>query len=767
MQLLVLLLFLSVFTTHSYVLQPKLSVTTLEDWEYEADRWPNRTERPLGEGRDGGTPEEDADGPTEEVVGGREEGEEERRSDGWRREREENERAEVEQNREEREIVGGLIDHAHTEESEQTAAVSLIPEGIPHPTEGIHLTVPTHVSRLVNQETVLVSTPAASSLSSDAFDQNPLQTRLSAILPPQPTVEPQETALLASRLSPHGDLTTLQQVPDNSQAVHMREAESIPTAAETHVGPTSEATISTTRNRESGARYNTNTAQPETASGKSQQKLSQKANNSEVIQKAENNQTTRAKLKVQQTVTKPLQSSKQHLFPLSKAISNQQSAKSTLSELQHKLTPKTSQSKHQKHAKRTKDKKITRSLKKDKKDKQRKKDKKEEIPTTPYFPFFKDDYCPSDCACYGRVVQCSDKGVDKIPFGIPYNSRYVLLMNNRIDIIQLDFLSEYLAMEFLVLSNNRLTDSSVEGSFEGVQNLKRLYLDRNLLQSIPTDLPASLEELRLDGNNISVMSEAAWGRCPGLLILSLNNNSLGNGSDSLSAGVLSPLGSIRTLSLNHNQLLAVPSQLPLSLRELYLRGNLIQSFHGDVFTGDSELLVLDLSANRLGNKGLGKDALLNAHRLESLNLEGNLLRQVPRHLPQSLKTLNLEGNAIASVGKAAFKRLPSLEHLGLARNRIARVALGAFRALPVLHQLDLSHNSLRQVPRQLPTSLHFVSATHNRIQSVPRDALCPGGADAPLSQLVRVQLEHNLMDMSRLDTRAFRCLRGFQVVHFD
>ncbi|XP_048124333.1 extracellular matrix protein 2 [Alosa alosa] len=763
MQLLTLLLFHSVFTAHSYVLQPRLSVTTVEDWEYEADRWPNRTERPLREEGKGGSREEDAYGPTEQVVGGREEGEEERRNDGWL-EGEKNEREEVEQNGEQREIVGGLIDHAYTEESEKTAAVSLISESIPHPPEGIHLTVPTNVSQLVSQETVLVSTPAATSLSQDAVDQNPLQTSLSVILPPQPSVELQETTLLASRLGPHDDLTTLQEVMEHSQAVHMREAESIPPAVE--IRPTSKAVLSTTHNQESGARYNTNTAQPETSSGKSKQKLSQKANSSEFIQKPKNNQTTRAKLKVQQTVIKPLQSSKQHLSLLNKAISNQQRTKATLNERQHKLTPKTSQSKHQKHAKKMKDKKITRSLK-DKKDKQKKKDKKEEIPTTPYFPFFKDDYCPSDCACYGRVVQCSDKGVDKVPFGIPYNSRYVLLMNNRIDSIQLDLLSEYLSMEFLVLSNNRLTDSSVEGSFEGVQNLKRLYLDRNLLQSIPADLPASLEELRLDGNNISGMSEAAWGRCPGLLILSLNNNSLGSGSDSLSAGVLSPLGSIRTLSLNHNQLLAVPSQLPLSLREVYLRGNLIQSFHGDVFMGDSELLVLDLSANRLGNKGLGKDALVNAHRLESLNLEGNLLRQVPRHLPPSLKTLNLEGNAIASVGKAAFKRLPNLEHLGLARNRIARVALGTFRTLPVLHQLDLSHNFLRHVPRQLPTSLHFVSATHNKIQSVPRDALCPGGVDAPLSQLVRVQLEHNLIDMSRLDTRAFRCLRGFQVVHFD
>ncbi|KAF3859239.1 hypothetical protein F7725_021638 [Dissostichus mawsoni] len=111
---------------------------------------------------------------------------------------------------------------------------------------------------------------------------------------------------------------------------------------------------------------------------------------------------------------------------------------------------------------------------KNSKEKKRKKDNKTQKappkkkvlkPTT--FPYFKDNYCPPECACYGRVVQCSDKGVDKVPYGIPYNSRYILLMNNHIDAIQLDLLNEYVSMEFLVLSNNRLKDETIEGAFEG------------------------------------------------------------------------------------------------------------------------------------------------------------------------------------------------------------------------------------------------------------------------------------------------------------
>ncbi|XP_074554883.1 podocan [Halichoeres trimaculatus] len=395
---------------------------------------------------------------------------------------------------------------------------------------------------------------------------------------------------------------------------------------------------------------------------------------------------------------------------------------------------------------------------------QKKKEEEEEADSEPHFLYFKDEYCPPECACYGRVVQCSDKGLDKVPYGIPYNTRYILLMNNLIDRIQLDLLDEYVSMEFLVLSNNRLTDGAIEGAFEGIPALKRLYLDRNLLGSVPNDLPVSLEELRLDNNLLRVMSEAVWARCPGLLVLSLSNNSLGNGSESLPDRVFSPLSNLRTLNLDQNQLTAVPLGLPRSIRELYFKGNLIEHFRAGALERRSELLLLDLSANRLTNKGLHRDSLLNASHLESLNLEGNRLKQVPKHLPRSLKTLNLEGNLISSVKKAVFSSLKNLEHLGLARNKIFKVAPGAFRALLVLHQLDLSHNTLRQVPRQLPAALHSVALTHNRIQSVPRDAFCWGSES--LSGLVRVQLEHNLIDMGRLDAQAFRCLRGFQVVHF-
>ncbi|XP_036066261.1 decorin [Oryzias melastigma] len=363
-----------------------------------------------------------------------------------------------------------------------------------------------------------------------------------------------------------------------------------------------------------------------------------------------------------------------------------------------------------------------------------------------------------------RVVQCSDKNFNKIPHGIPYNAIYILLMNNRINSLQLDLLSEYPSLDFLALSNNRLTDGAIKRAFKRVPSLKRLYMDRNLLQSVPVDLPASLEELRLDSNHIRVMSDRAWMQCPSLSVLSLSNNSLGSGSESFPIGVFSPLSNLRTLNLDYNQLSSVPEDLPLSIKELYLKGNLIKRLPRGIFRGISGLMVLDLSANRLTSRGLVKDSLLNTTHLESLNLEGNRLKQVPRHLPASLKTLNLDGNLISSIKKAAFTSLKSMEHLSLAKNKITKVAAGAFRALSALHQLDLCHNVLQQVPRHLPGALHSVALSYNRIQSVPRDAFCWG--NQTLSGLVRVQLEHNFIDFGELDMRAVSCLRGSQVVHF-
>ncbi|XP_028305487.1 podocan-like protein 1 [Gouania willdenowi] len=376
-----------------------------------------------------------------------------------------------------------------------------------------------------------------------------------------------------------------------------------------------------------------------------------------------------------------------------------------------------------------------------------------------------DNHCPSECVCFGSVVECSDRGVYKVPHGIPNNSSFISLKNNFISSIRMDLLHHLTSLQFLILSNNWLTDNSLRGVFkEGILALKHLYLDNNHLETVPVDLPRSLEELHLDNNYLRDLLEDSWLQCPFLSILSLSNNQLGHGSQSFPDGVLSPLFNLRTLNLSHNQLTSVPMGLPPSIIELYLKGNLIKQLHERTFIGMTKLEVLDFSGNKLTNDGLGNS--LNVTHLESLNLEANQLEQVPQTLPSSLKVLNLGSNLISSIKKVAFSNLKKLELLSVARNKVFEVAAGAFRALSFLHQLDFSHNTLQKVPRLLPRNVHSVSLSNNRIRSVPADAFCWGNQTLTIGRRVHVELENNLIDSGTLDPKVFRCIHENLVVHF-
>uniref|UniRef100_A0A3B5R6E8 Uncharacterized protein n=1 Tax=Xiphophorus maculatus TaxID=8083 RepID=A0A3B5R6E8_XIPMA len=101
------------------------------------------------------------------------------------------------------------------------------------------------------------------------------------------------------------------------------------------------------------------------------------------------------------------------------------------------------------------------------------------------------------------------------------------------------------------------THSEIQGTqSQNLPVLKRLYLDRNQLQSVPTDLPTI--------------------------------------SGSLPPGALSPLHNLRTLNLDYNQLASVPLELPLSIKELYLRGNHLEQLSRGVFNGISQIRLVQV-----------------------------------------------------------------------------------------------------------------------------------------------------------------------------
>ncbi|XP_072341045.1 podocan [Scyliorhinus torazame] len=378
-------------------------------------------------------------------------------------------------------------------------------------------------------------------------------------------------------------------------------------------------------------------------------------------------------------------------------------------------------------------------------------------------PYFEDNYCPPQCACYGRIVQCSDKGLNKIPYGIPFNTRNLFLMNNKIDLIPLDLLNEYMLLEFLVLNNNMLTDIGVEGTLEGMQKLTRLYMDQNNLSSVPANLPHSLEELLLNSNNISMISSNVLANCKNLKIISLNNNKIKD--ESIPPGAFKPVHNLQIIKMNDNLLTAVPVNLSTSLRELHLEGNQVRKISDKVFTNSSALIYLSLHDNQLNNKGIREKAFQHMSKLEYLDLSKNSLTAIPKLLPRSLKKLILQTNGITLIGKDAFPNMLNLEEIYLSHNQVSLVAFGAFRGLAGLRCLDLSHNRLLYVPRQLPSTLQYLYLHNNQIVDIPRDSLC--GHQWGKSRLILVRLEKNNFDLRQMDARALRCLRGYQVIHFE
>uniref|UniRef100_A0A3P9MYS9 Podocan-like protein 1 n=1 Tax=Poecilia reticulata TaxID=8081 RepID=A0A3P9MYS9_POERE len=127
--------------------------------------------------------------------------------------------------------------------------------------------------------------------------------------------------------------------------------------------------------------------------------------------------------------------------------------------------------------------------------------------------------------------------------------------------------------------------------------------------------------------------------------------------------------------------------------------------------------------------------------------------------------------------EGSFEGIPVLKRLYLDRNQLQSLPTdlpmisgslppGALSSLHNLRTLNLGYNRLASVPRRLPAGLHSVALAHNKIESVPSNAFCWGSQSLSLSRPVHVRLEHNLIDVGKLDVRAFRCLRRTQVVHF-
>lgn len=255
--------------------------------------------------------------------------------------------------------------------------------------------------------------------------------------------------------------------------------------------------------------------------------------------------------------------------------------------------------------------------------------------------------CPKECRCppnFPRAVYCDSKGLKSIP-KIPPHTWYLYLQNNLIEGITADSLRNATALRWLNLNRNKITNEGVEdGVLSSMSHLAHLYMDDNLLSSVPTKLPASLENLRLSRNRISKIPSGVFNGLNKLNLLDLQGNKLMD--DAVTEVSLKGLNNLVQINLAKNQLTTMPLGLPPTTTQLFLDGNNIEKIPAGYFKDLPKVAFLRLNHNKLGSSGVPKN-VFNVSSILDLQLSHNQLTEVPV-IPSGLEHLHLDHNNIKS-----------------------------------------------------------------------------------------------------------------------
>lgn len=298
--------------------------------------------------------------------------------------------------------------------------------------------------------------------------------------------------------------------------------------------------------------------------------------------------------------------------------------------------------------------------------------------------------CPKECTCpsnFPRAVYCDNKGLKTIP-NIPPHTWYLYLQNNLIEALSGDALKNATQLRWLNLNRNKITNEGLEeGVLGAMTELAHLYMDDNLLSSVPSPLPATLEHLRLSRNRISKIPASVFIGLNKLNLLDLQSNKLMD--DDVTEVSLKGLSNLVQINLAKNQLTSMPLGLPPTTTQLFLDGNNIDKIPADYFKGLPKVAFLRLNHNKLGSSGIPTN-VFNVSSILDLQLSHNQLTEVPI-IPSGLEHLHLDHNRIKSVNGSNVCPVP-----------VDSVDESANDSAPRLRYLRLDGNDIKPpIPRDV------------------------------------------------------------------
>ncbi|CAO3574822.1 unnamed protein product [Mortierella alpina] len=231
--------------------------------------------------------------------------------------------------------------------------------------------------------------------------------------------------------------------------------------------------------------------------------------------------------------------------------------------------------------------------------------------------------------------------------------------------------------------------------FDGLRNLRELYLDHNDIKVVPDSL---LKLSKLD-------------------VLDLSNNSI---SSFHSAFKLKKLKNMRRLNLDNNMLTDISPIYKLKqLRELRLNCNFVP-YLAIAIQNMTKLKILAMESNQLATLPETMGRLGN---LCELRLSDNNLRALPESIGsiRTLQVLALRSNLLETLPES-WKDMENLSTLDLACNRLTTLPADIVR-LPKLTHLDLHDNQIQALPEKMGqlSNLVVLQLCNNHLRELPRD----------------------------------------------
>ncbi|XP_037530264.1 slit homolog 2 protein [Nematolebias whitei] len=258
------------------------------------------------------------------------------------------------------------------------------------------------------------------------------------------------------------------------------------------------------------------------------------------------------------------------------------------------------------------------------------------------------------------------------------------------------------------------------------------------LTEIPTNLPETITEIRLEQNAIKVIPAGAFSPYKKLRRIDLSNNQIselasdafqglrslnslvlyGNKITEISKGLFEGLFSLQLLLLNANKIacLRVDAFQDLhNLNLLSLYDNKLQTIAKGTFSSLRAIQTLypsleeDFSPSMVSTEDyrskLGGDCFADLACPEKCRCEGTTvdcsnqkLTKIPDHIPQYTAELRLNNNEFTVLeATGIFKKLPQLRKINLSNNRITDIEEGTFEGASGVNELILTSNKLENI----------------------------------------------------------------------